>query len=135
VMAAPVTTPGPGLLPGWSTTFELPLPEGEWELSIQYNSDFTLDLGAEGHRWPMPAVTALPQAFFAVGQVQGHGAGSPVALTLHLSKPSALTSEAGLLYANIGSVAATRVPDARRLVPLGRACGQYVDWYRVTSTL
>jgi hypothetical protein len=134
VMAAPVTTLGPGLLPGWSATFQLPLPEGEWELSIQYNSDFTLDLGAEGHRWPMPAVTALPQAFFAVGQVQGHGAGSPVALTLHLSKPSGLTSEAGLLYANIGSVAATRVPDARRVVPLGRACGQYVDWYRVTST-
>ena len=134
VTAAPVTTPGPGLLPGSSATFQLPLPEGEWELSIQYNSEFTLALSAEGHRWPMPAVTPLPQAFFAVGQVQGHGAGSPVALTLQLSKPSALTSEAGLLYANIGSIAATRVPDAGRLVPLRRACGQYVDWYRVTST-
>ena len=134
LMAKPVTTAGPGLLPGASATFELPLPEGQWELSIQYNSDFTLDLGAEGHQWAMPAVTPLPQSFFAVGQVQGHGAASPVALTFHLSKPSALTSEGGLLYANVGGVAATRVPDTRRLVPLGRACGQYVDWYRVTST-
>jgi hypothetical protein len=135
VTAAPVTTLGPGLLPGSSATFELPLPEGEWELSIQYNSDFTLELRAEGKRWAMPAVTALPQAFFAVGQVQGHGAGSPVGLTMHLSKPSALTSEAGLLYVKIQTIAATRVPDTRRLIPLDRACGQYVDWYRFTSTL
>ncbi len=133
LMATPVTTPGPGLLPGASATFELPLPEGEWELSIQYNSAFTLGLAAQRHRWAMPAVTALPQAFVSVGRVLGHGAASPVALTFHLSKPSALTSEAGLLYANVGGVAATRVPDTRRLVPLGRACGQYVDWYRVTA--
>lgn len=134
VTTAPVTTPGPGLLPGASATFELPLPEGEWELSIQYNSAFTLDLSAEGHRWAMPAMTALPQSFVSVGQVQGHGAGSPVALTFHLSKPSAFTSEAGLLYVNIGAVAATRVPDTRQVVPLGRACGDYVDWYRVNGT-
>ena len=82
----------------------------------------------------MPAVTAVPQTFVSVGRVQGHGAASPVALTFHLSKPSALTSEAGLLYANVGGVAATRVPDTRRLIPLGHACGHYVDWYRVTAT-
>jgi hypothetical protein len=133
VTATPVTTPGPGFLPGASGTLELPLATGTWELSVQYNSELSVDLDAQGHHWTMPAVTALPQAFFALGQVQGHGAGSPVAVTVHVPKPSSLTSEAGGLYANIGSIAATRVPDSRRLIPLSQACGRYVDWYRLAS--
>jgi hypothetical protein len=29
----------------------------------------------------------------------------------------------------LGRIAATRVPDRVRAVPLRRACGRYVDWY------
>lgn len=32
---------------------------------------------------------------------------------------------------NITTFAATRIPDTRRLVPLRRACGKYVDWFRL----
>jgi hypothetical protein len=31
----------------------------------------------------------------------------------------------------LGSVAATRVDDRGHLVPLKRACGAYVDWFRI----
>ncbi|MGH7910516.1 MAG: hypothetical protein ACREOV_02215, partial [Candidatus Dormibacteraceae bacterium] len=132
ITSAPITAPGAGLLPGWSRTLEVPLPEGEWDLSIQYVSAFELDLEAEGHQWSMPAVTAPPQEFYAVGQVQGHGVKSPVSLDVHLPKPSPFTSEAGLLYANITTLAATRTPNTHQLVPLRSACGRYVDWYRLS---
>ena len=133
LMASPILVPGPGLLPGSSATVALPLPEGRWELSIEYTSDFTLHLSAQGHRWTMPALLGSPGGqFYAAGQVIGQGVGAPVSLTMTLDKPSALTGRGGMLYAGVPTVAATRVPDVRRLVPLSQACGQYVDWYRTS---
>jgi hypothetical protein len=33
----------------------------------------------------------------------------------------------------LGTLAATRVDDRGHLVPLARACGRYVDWFRVAD--
>jgi hypothetical protein len=32
----------------------------------------------------------------------------------------------------LGTLAATRVDDRGRVVPLASACGKYVDWFRVS---
>jgi hypothetical protein len=38
---------------------------------------------------------------------------------------------ATLRTVRLGTLAATRVDEPGRLVPLARACGKYVDWYRL----
>jgi hypothetical protein len=131
VMATPVTVPGTGLVPGGSASIALPLPKGSWELSLQYVSDFSLTLAAQGHQWEMPATLPFLGQFFSVGRVVGQGVKSPVALSVRLDKPSRFTGSGDLLYASFPVIAATRVPDTRRLMPISRACGQYVDWYRL----
>jgi hypothetical protein len=132
VMATPVTVPGPGLTAGSSAPVSLPLPQGEWELSIQYFSGFDVRLSTQGRRWTMPAYLGRPGPFFGVGTVTGHGVASPVTLTVKAERPSFLTGTGGNLFTSIPLIAATRIPDSRRIVPLRRACGQYVDWYRLS---
>lgn len=132
VMAQPVTVLGPGLLPGARTTVAVPLPEGQWDISLQYTSDFTLHVSTQGHKWTMPAALGPNSQFYAVGRIRGHGVQAPVPLRFSLDKPSVLTGDGGLIFASFPMIAATRVPDVRRLVPISQACGQYVDWYRRT---
>jgi hypothetical protein len=132
IMATPVTVPGPGLTAGSSTAVSLALPPGAWELSIQYFSSFDVELNTQGRRWTMPAYLGRPGPFFGVGMVTGRGVTSPVTLTVKAERPSFLTGTGDDLFTSIPLIAATRVPDSRRIVPLGRACGQYVDWYRLS---
>ncbi|HLH65512.1 MAG TPA: hypothetical protein VKV27_07400 [Solirubrobacteraceae bacterium] len=133
VSATPVTAPGPGLLPGDSQTVSLPLPTGRWELSLQYVSDFALTVSAPGLRATMPPLLGTPGPYFAAGEVTGRGARSPLPVTLHLARPSTLTGSSGLQYADVAQIAATRVPDPTRLVPLRDICGRYVAWYRLSG--
>jgi hypothetical protein len=130
VMPAPLTFPGPGLHAGQTTYDFLPLPRGEWELSIQYLSSFDLALSTPHADWTMPAYLGRQGPFFDVGAVAGLGAATPVPLRITATRPSPLTGAD--LFATIPVIAATRLPDTRRIVPLKRACGQYVDWYRLT---
>lgn len=132
VMATPVTAPGPGLLAGASASVAIALPTGVWELSIQYVSSFAVDLSSQGRHWTMPAYLGRLGPFFSVGAVAGEGVGSPVTLAVHARRPSFLTGSGDNLFTGIQAIAATRIPDSRRIVPLSRACGQYVDWYRLS---
>jgi hypothetical protein len=132
IMATPVTAPGLGLLPGTSAPIAIPLPQGQWEISIQYTSSFDVDLSTQGKRWTMPAYLGRVGPFFGVGTVTGQGAASPVTLVITVPRPSFLTSTAGNLFASVPVIAATRIPDTRRIVPISKACGQYVDWYRLS---
>jgi hypothetical protein len=130
VMPTPVVAAGAAVPAGGSAAPTIPLPRGRWELSIQYSSSFDLHLAIEGKRFVMPARLGATGQFFSVGDVSGHGTGSPVPLEVSLPKPSALTT-ANLSLAAISAIAATRVPDTRRTVPLRQACGHYVDWFRL----
>jgi hypothetical protein len=130
VMTAPLVV-STAALPAGASRVPLALPPGTWELSIQYASDFELELTANGKRWTMPAYLGRLGPFFRVGAVTGRGVHSPLTLMTTVPHPSLLTGDR--LGAGIPTVAATRIPDTRRIVPLSKARGQYVDWYRVSA--
>ena len=131
LMTPPVTATGPSLSAGQTGTMSIALPRGKWELSASYLSYFNLDFSAAGKHWTMPAYQGRNGPFFAVGEVTGHGVHAPVTVTVKAERPSILTGEL-ITDVTIYQLAATRVPDTRRIVPLKDACGKYVDWYRTT---
>ena len=130
VMATPVVSPGASLEAGETQPITLRLPKGRWELSAQYISFFNLDFRAEGQHWTMPAYLGRNGPWFAVGAVTGRGVNSPVTLKTTVQRPSLLTG-LRVTAVSIYSIAATRIPDTRTIVPLKDACGKYVDWYRL----
>ncbi len=130
LMAQPMMFRGVELAPGGAADVPLPLPAGRWELSIGYTSTVTMHFAAEGRRYGMPAYVGRPGAFFNVGSVIGTGVRSPVTWRISAERPSFLTGDAP--YADVPLIVATRIPDIRHLVPLRRACGKYVDWFRLT---
>ena len=129
IMATPSTFPGINLAPGGSGVVRLALPAGEWQLSAGYTSSVTTSFAAEGRRYSLPAYLGRPGSYFDIGPVPGKGVASPVRLHIHADRPSFLSGDTS--YMDITTIAATRIPDTRRLVPLRRACGKYVDWFRL----
>jgi hypothetical protein len=129
-VAATMTTPvGVGLSalePGGSETVSLKLPAGRWQLSLSYLSGVPIELDVQGHRFTISAYLDRPGVFFAVGELSS--VGGSVLVTLDAEKPSFLTGIG--INAQLSELIATRLPDTRALIPLRRACGRYVDWYR-----
>jgi hypothetical protein len=130
VVRAPVTAPGPGLTAGGSAAVPLRLPPGQWDISLQYYGSFDLTVTSQGLRRTMPAYLGRPGPFFDVGRVMGNGTKTPVVLIFSVPRPSIVTGTG--LFTAAPLIAATPVPAQRRLVPLSHACGQYVDWYRLS---
>jgi hypothetical protein len=130
LMAQPLTAPGVQLAPGGARTVRLALPQGRWQISIQYTSTVDMTFAAHGERYAMPPYLGRPGAYFNVGAVTGAGTGSPISLRISADRPSFLSGDTA--YADVFTIAATRIPDVRKLVPLRRACGKYVDWFRPT---
>lgn len=127
VMTPPVAAPLTTVLPGSSEQTSLRLPPGNWDLSLQYESPVNLELTGSGHHWAMPAYTDRPGPVFAVGRIRSDG--SPIVVTIRASRPSSLTGPD--LSALPTELIAVHSPAARTLIPLGRSCGRYVDWYRI----
>jgi hypothetical protein len=130
--APPLTFPGSSLGAGKDMTVRLRLPAGRWSLSVQYESSFQVDFAAPGLRTTMPAYLGRLGPLFALGTVTGRGVGSPVVVTASARRPSLFTSRSDNLFTAIPLIAATRLPNTRRLVALKDACGRYVDWYRTS---
>lgn len=127
----PILVPGPYVRPGGVATVMLPLPVGRWELSIQYSSALDVGFSASGRDFSIPAYLGRVGPFFAIGSVEGAGMGSPVALRIRSQRPTFMKSFDNL-STQILKIAATPLPNSRRLIPLSKACGRYVDWYRLT---
>ena len=104
---------------------ELDLGEGTWEISLRYFSDVPLDVLIGSERRRLPAYLGSRSTFAALGRVSG---GAPVRIEV---RPAARRRSDVVRTALIGDVAATRVDDRGHEVPLRRACGRYVDWYRL----
>jgi hypothetical protein len=132
VMTQPVVVGGiPGLAPGKSGVIRVGLPLGtRWELSAQYVGWTPITFAAEGHRFSMPAYMGQNGPYFNVGTLTGRGVRKQIAIRITAARPSILSGT--LPYDNVYNVAATRLPDVRRIVPLHAACGKYVDWFRTS---
>ena len=126
ITRAPIAAPVAAMLPAHSTTTTLTLPAGRWSLSLGYFSQEPLTVTAAGHRWQMPAYNDRIGPYFAIGSIVSTG--RPVTVTIGQQRPSILTGPTPTQFIGLAAVAD---PDPRRLVPLNRACGRYVDWLRL----
>ncbi|HEU0023985.1 MAG TPA: hypothetical protein VFQ12_05120, partial [Thermoleophilaceae bacterium] len=108
---------------GDSLVQRLHLPRGEWELSFRYFSSVPLRVRAGSLAQTIPAYLGDRSSFVSIGTVRTDGQPLTVKLEVPERRRIALTRSTML-----GSLAATRLDRAPRLVPLGSACGRYVDW-------
>jgi hypothetical protein len=113
--------------PGTYLRRVLRLGPGRWELSLQYLSAVPLELRVDGR----VLARLAPQrgensAYWEAGTFWTKG--GPATVEVHVPRRRVLDAERPGL---IGSLAAQRIDVAEREVPLRRACGRYVDWYRL----
>ncbi len=115
----------------------LELPKGTWQLSLQYYSPILeLTVSAPGLNEVLPPTAdggiifrTAQGPFWPVGSVTSTG--TPVKITVSAGGYSGLQKRLGVDQgADIGNVTGARPEDARE-VPLGQACGLYVDHYTV----
>jgi hypothetical protein len=133
--------PGSSLATGGSTAQTLNLPAGRWLLSMQYFSPFGLTLEAPGFRQALPAALdgqrpntislANDGQFWPAGVFTSHGGAIPFRVSA--AQPSTLQSLTGYSgLANLGALVAVPAKP-RRIVPLRKACGSWMDWYESTE--
>jgi hypothetical protein len=102
------------------------LPAGRWQLSAPYVSHFPLEVEAPGLRAELPASLDRIGPRWPIGRLTVRRQ-RPLSLSFHvgdtlLAPPTAT--------ATIPYVVAVRAGSEERIVPIERACGRYVDWYR-----
>jgi hypothetical protein len=115
------------------------LPAGRWEISLQYWSlePVLLD-GPELHR-ELPANTSVIGPYWPVGIVEMDEPGRAVFAIEPKQRPTLRRLLAGARVlrtgpdGQVGTIAAVRVEDRRRAVPVSEACGELVDWYEVSA--
>jgi hypothetical protein len=123
-------------------TTTLTLPRGRWDLSLQYVARQGLDLTLDGRTRTLPGNLERLGPYWPAGRATvAHRT------TLHVRVRSrGVTWFGRLLGARgetrglrtnlampLGVLAATRAGLRAHVVPLRRACGRYVDWYRFSG--
>lgn len=120
-------TPLPTLTPGQSAQVSVHLSPGTWWLTEPYISNYPIDVTAPGLHVTLPANLDWPGPGprWPVGRITVTGA-APVIFSFHVHD----TLFAPRVLSSLSALVAT--PQALpHMVPLSRACGQYVDWYTV----
>jgi hypothetical protein len=110
---------------GASRTQQLLLSPGVWDISLRYFSDVPLRVRAGSLDTTLPPYIADGSTFASAGRVISRGGPLNVTVEVPGRRRAALVRTVRL-----GTIVATRVDERGRLVPLARACGDYVDWYR-----
>ena len=135
-------SPSPTVESGSASSQELTLPPGRWRISIQYDSTRALRIRAPGLDATLPANLdyrgSVP--FHAAGELTVRRRG-PVRFTASVERPPLAGRLLGAYsVAHLGTIAASPAAGdqsggplpglGERRVPLRRACGRYVDWFR-----
>jgi hypothetical protein len=113
---------------GGSRGQTLELAPGIWNISLRYYSDVPLGLRAGMLETTLSPYVADASTFASAGRVAWRG--GPLSVTVRV--PARRRVEA-VRTARLGTLAATRLDEHGRLVPLAEACGRYVDWYRLAA--
>ena len=116
------------IAPGASARATLPLSAGTWDIGMDYGSHRAIEVTGPGVRTVMPANLDRPGPRWRVGRVTVPRA-ERVTLRLRVQDDAFALRSA---VANVASVMATPAT-GERMVPLRRACGRLVDWYRLGS--
>jgi hypothetical protein len=112
------------------------LPPGRWQISLQYSSQDGLEVRAPGLAARLPASLDYVGGFWPVGAIRSTG--KPITVTVVARDRPLLARLLGRRVADatpelvLGRLAAVKA-GSRTTVPLKRACGRYVDWYRRAS--
>jgi hypothetical protein len=102
------------------------LPRGEWSLSLQYTSPVRLTIESKGFRADMPANLDRLGPYWELGKLRTSGA---TKISVRLNQPP-FDFRQDLV--GLGGLVATRTGEKVETIPLGQACGRYVDWYRLS---
>jgi hypothetical protein len=125
---APLPSSPPGVVgaaSGSTLTQTLALPPGRWEISLPYQSPADLYLIAGNLRVVLPSNLTNYGAYWRAGEVTSTG--RPIAVSLRLQQ---MRFDAAQQFTAVGGLVAVRLPRQVTEIPLQRACGKYVDWYR-----
>jgi len=118
---------------GKLATQALELPQGEWEISLQYDSRRPIEVSAPGLSERLPANLDFrgPSPYFTVGVVSVDEQTS-LPVTVEVDRPNLLARLLGAPNeAHLRGLAATPVGPVEQ-VPLAEACDRYVDWYQLS---
>jgi hypothetical protein len=128
VRPQPVTAPGPILAPGATGSVQLRLDPGLWQLESSYVSRLPIEVAAPGLHSTLVASLDRPGPRWPIGRLTVRRK-QPTVVTFTVADPLLAPAQP---VAELGMIVATRdAPD--RIVPMHRACGRYVDWYRSES--
>jgi len=125
VRSEPTVAPGFSMGPGGTSTVEMDLAPGRYELELAYVSRLPITVTAPGLQTTVPGSLDRPGPRWPLGQITVQG-DEPTTVTLAVANP---VLAPGILLAEIGSIIATPVAKTH-LIPVRKACGKYVDWYR-----
>jgi hypothetical protein len=113
---------------GMGVVQSLSLPQGQWEVSLQYASPTPVLVSINRVSTTIPANLDREGPYWHVTDVVSDGGRVRVVVT---PKPaSGLASR----LASIGTLALTRRNARETIIPLRHACGHYVDRYSVSSS-
>jgi hypothetical protein len=134
----PMWSDGSILGNGESTSQSLELPAGTWDLSLQYFSPFGLTISAPGFEEALipaldgqrPSTISLNNngQFWPAGKLKSKG--GKVEFTVKAADADwiqSLTGYDGKAY--VGELVATKA-EPRKTVPLGQACGRWIDSFK-----
>jgi hypothetical protein len=111
--------------PGGSLSQTLALGPGTWELALSHSSGVPLRLRAASLDAMLPPYAEDRSLLFAAGRIVTTAPRTRVRVEVTAADRSLADR-----WMEVGVLTATRVDDRGTLVPLRRACGRYVDWFR-----
>jgi hypothetical protein len=125
VRPKPVVSTGAVLAPGERITVRLPLAPGKWRLQTSYLSRLPVAVSAPGLETTLPPNLERVGPRWPLGEVRVRSR-RPTDVGFGIGHPQLAPN---VPITQIDKVIATREAPTR-VVPVRRACGRYVDWYR-----
>jgi hypothetical protein len=125
VRPKPITVEAPAIQAGHGARVEIKLPPGRWQLEAPYQSPYPVKVKGPGLEAEVPANLERPGPRLPLGVVDSTGGAQTITLEVGKTWLAPATATAGF-----GELVATRVGEKDRIVPIHKACGRYLDWYR-----
>jgi hypothetical protein len=126
VRRPPIVAPVPSATAGSTVSARLELPAGEWELLTPYTSPLPVQVTAPGLRTTLEANLDRAGPRLPIGRIEVRRRG-PLPITFEVDDTALAPPTAVAIF---NRVVANPVGAPGRIVPIARACGKYVDWYR-----